>query len=108
MRELKELGYSLEDANAQAKVMVGPEPVWTGVGTVAAAKRVRTLPRRHFCPHITNYNATGDAPRSFHLQINLPPLQGAAFGLSQISQSHVIVRQCANLLGTCDRQVALQ
>lgn len=36
VRELKELGYSLEDANAQAKVMVGPEPVWTGVGTVYA------------------------------------------------------------------------
>lgn len=36
VRELKEIGYSLEDANAQAKIMVGPEPVWTGVGTVYA------------------------------------------------------------------------
>lgn len=34
LRELKEVGYNLEDATAQAKVMVGPEPVWTGVGVV--------------------------------------------------------------------------
>ena len=36
LRELKDVGYPLEDATSQAKVMVGPEPVWTGVGVVYA------------------------------------------------------------------------
>lgn len=39
LRELKDLGFPHSDALRTAKDMVGPEPVWTGIGTVYAAEK---------------------------------------------------------------------
>jgi hypothetical protein len=38
LRELKALGYEQEEAKTEAKLMVGPEPVWTGIGVVFAGE----------------------------------------------------------------------